>query len=85
MPSIGRESDTSTHGGTFTAATKKTFVNGQLVLTVHSILHCPEHGDVEIVEGSSNVFKEGMAVAMIGSLCACGARVSTGSPDTFAN
>lgn len=85
MPAVGRSDSTSDHGGLYSVVTTRTYVNGLMVLTKDASHHCPipGHGTTLVVEGSSIGFAEGRAVARIGDAAGCGARVATGSPDTF--
>ncbi len=85
LPPVARDGDSGSHGGTISAITTRTYVNGRLVLTVGAVYHCPipEHGPNPVVAGSPSHNAEGMAVARVGDPTACGAVVSSGSPDTF--
>jgi uncharacterized Zn-binding protein involved in type VI secretion len=83
MPAVGLANSTSDHGGTYTPTTTRTFVNGQLVLTVGALHHCPleGHGTTEIIEGPGTTNVEGSAMARVGDAAGCGARITTGSLD----
>lgn len=85
MPRIARDGDTGSHGGTISAITTKTFINGRLVLTVGSVYHCPLHGNNPVTGHSPDIFAEGMYVARLGDSTACGAVISSASEDTFGN
>lgn len=82
---IGRDDDSTDHGGIVKSILSKTYVNGRLVLTLGAIHYCPEHGPNAMVEASANVFAENLPVCRIGDASACGGRIVTASPDTHAN
>lgn len=44
---------------------------------------CPEHGPNPILSGVPGVWGTGLPVACVGSQTACGAIITSGSPDTF--
>ena len=87
MSAVGRDLDTTDHGGVVRAITARTFVNGKLVLTIGAIHYCPipGHGPNPMVQGSEKLFAEGMKVCRIGDASACGGRIAVGSPNTFDN
>jgi len=53
------------------------------VALVGDIYSCPIHGSNPITTGAPHVFGLGKEVAHVGSLTACGATITAGSPDTF--
>jgi len=87
MPAVARKGDPSDHGGyIISVTTTKTKVNDILVARVGDSHSCPipGHGITIINTGSSHYICEGAVVAVVGSVCGCGARISAGSGDTFA-
>ena len=85
MPAIARDGDSGSHGGTISAITHTTYVNGRLVLTVGAIYGCPKHGSNPVVGHSPTNTAEGMYIARLGDSTDCGAAISSASPDTFAD
>ena len=86
MPSIARLGDTSDHGGVIISSASLTKVNGILVARVGDLHSCPipGHGVTAITTGSNKFTCEGAIVAVVGSSCGCGAKISSGSGDTAA-
>lgn len=86
MP-VARLGDTSDHGGFIISVTTMfTTANGIKVARVGDLHFCPirRHGITPIINGSGNYRCEGKITAVIGSRCGCGAKIITGSPNTFA-
>lgn len=84
---VARLNDTSDHGGfIISVTTVNTTANGRLVARVGDLHFCPirRHGITPIVNGSGNYKCEGKITAVVNSKCGCGARIITGSPNTFA-
>ena len=84
MPSIARLGDTSDHGGVIISSASLTKVNGILAARVGDLHSCPipGHGITAITTGSNKFTCEGKIVAVIGSVCGCGATINTGSGDS---
>jgi uncharacterized Zn-binding protein involved in type VI secretion len=91
MPSIARQGDIDTGGGTIVANySPDVFVNGRNMAHVGSQQSPhppfpiePEHGISYIISGSSTVFVNGMPVAFVGSNTLCGHNIASGSGDVF--
>lgn len=84
---VARLGDTSDHGGFIISVTTQfTFANGIKVARVGDLHFCPKkgHGITPIVNGSGNYVCEGKITAVVNSKCGCGAKIITGSPDTYA-
>ncbi len=81
--SVARLGDTGSHGGEIITGADNTLVNGRPVARVGDIYDCREHGPNPIVTGASQISGELREVAHVGSKTACGATITTGSPDTF--
>lgn len=77
-----RLGDTSDHGGAIATASPDTYVNSIAVARLNDQFDCPLHGQQQIVTASGTVFCNGRGVARIGDLISCGARISSGSPNT---
>jgi uncharacterized Zn-binding protein involved in type VI secretion len=86
MPQVARLGDASSHGGVIVSSASKTYVNGVLVARVGDSHSCPipGHGVTPITNGSGNFTCEGAVTAVIGSVCGCGAVITTGGATTFA-
>ena len=86
MPDVARLGDGSDHGGVIISSASKTSVNGILVARVGDSHSCPipGHGITTIASGSGHFSCEGALVAVIGSVCGCGAKISVGSTNTTA-
>ena len=84
MPSVARLGDTSDHGGVIISSASLTKVNGILAARVGDLHSCPipGHGITAITTGSNKFTCEGKIVAVIGSVCGCGATINTGSGDS---
>jgi len=86
MPAVARLGDGSSHGGTIISSASKTSVNGIHVARVGDLHSCPVpgHGITPIVSGSGHFTCEGELVAVVGSVCGCGAVINAGSGNTDA-
>lgn len=80
---VARVGDIGSHGGTITSGSPKVKANGLPIARVGDIYNCPIHGPNPIVSGAPTVFGPDRLVAHIGSKTACGAIITSGSPDTF--
>jgi len=81
---IARLGDRSRHNGTIITAASRTYVNGKAVARKGDLHSCPMHGVTHIVSGSETVIIEGQPAARIGDKAACGAVITSGSPDASA-
>jgi uncharacterized Zn-binding protein involved in type VI secretion len=79
---IARLGDTSSHNGTIITAADQTFVNGKPAARKGDLHQCPMHGVTPIISGSNKVIIEGQPAARIGDMAACGAVITSGSPNT---
>jgi uncharacterized Zn-binding protein involved in type VI secretion len=86
MSSVARLGDSSDHGGSIISSATLTKVDGILVARVGDLHSCPlpGHGVTAITSGSNHFTCEGAVVAVVGSVCGCGATISAGSGDTTA-
>ena len=75
----------SSPSGTITTASPNVFINSRKAARVEkSIGACDKHpGPVQIAEGSTNVFINGVAAARKGDKLTCGATISGGSNNVF--
>ena len=82
-----RMGDRSTHGGKIVSGASRTLVNGMPVARMGDKHDCPipGHGTTNIVSGSPDTQTEGRPNARMGDAVECGARIITGSPDTYVN
>lgn len=82
-----RLGDRSNHGGKIVSGAERTFVNGKPVARMGDKHDCPipGHGTTNIVSGSPDTQTEGRPNARMGDAVGCGARIITGSPDTYVN
>ena len=91
MPSVARQGDRDSGGGTIVANySPDVFVNGKNMAHVDSKQspHPPHpkqpvHGSSHITSGSPTVFVNGKPVAHIGSNTLCGHNIASGSGDVF--
>ena len=81
-----RLGDRSSHGGRIVTGARRTYVNGRPAARLGDLHVCPLpfHGTTRIVTGSTKTFIEGRPAARMGDRTGCGARIATGSEDTFA-
>ena len=82
-----RLGDKSSHGGVIITGASRTLVNGKPAARMGDRHSCPipGHGVTSIVSGSPDTVTEGKPNARMGDATACGARIVTGSPDTYVN
>lgn len=80
---VARLGDPGSHGGNISTGSSPIFVNTLPIALVGDIYSCPLHGSNPITTGAPHVFGLGKDVAHVGSLTACGATITAGSPDTF--
>jgi uncharacterized Zn-binding protein involved in type VI secretion len=76
---VARIGDTLDHGGAITSGSPNWKCNGIKIARVTDSAACAIHGPVTITTGSLNWKCNGLAVARVGSLCSCGAVITTGS------
>jgi len=84
---VARLGDVSSHGGVIISVLSVTTDTNNIKTARVTDLHfCPKrgHGITPIVNGSGNFRAEGKIVAVRGSVCGCGALITTGSGNTFA-
>jgi uncharacterized Zn-binding protein involved in type VI secretion len=85
VPKIARIGDKGTHGATIVEGSSTMFANGIGVARKGDRVSCPEHGDTTIVSNTAtSVQADNKDVAIVGSVCACGAVINEGSPDVEA-
>ena len=66
-------------GGTITTGNAKFLVNGKEVACIGDTHDCPIHGINSITSVCVDLFSvDGKKVAHIGSICSCGASITTG-------
>lgn len=85
MPNVARHGDPC--GGSIIATAIKTTVNGLAIARLGDPV--TSHGDsphnsAVLVQASSTVFAEGIAICRVGDLASCGHAISSGSPDCHA-
>jgi uncharacterized Zn-binding protein involved in type VI secretion len=86
MIKIARHGDIC--GGAIIATATKTFVNGKKVARIGDRVTSHGtggHSGAVMIEGSTDVFAEGIGVCRYGDAASCGHRVTTTSPDTYAD
>lgn len=77
-----RYGDTTTHGGHVMTASSSMIIDGKACALVGDRVHCPEHGDVEIMEGDDGYTEKGRSIAPHRCHTTCGAEVLA-STDEF--
>lgn len=80
---VARVGDAGSHGGAITTGSSTILVNDKPMARVGDTYACPEHGPNPIVTGAPFIFGPDQLVAHVGSKTACGATITSGSPDTF--
>ena len=86
MPQVARRGDTSNHGGVIITSCSRTPIEGPLAARKGDLHACPIHGVTPIVSNTSpNTYVEGKQLAMVGSVCGCGAVIVTGASKTYVN
>ena len=80
---VARVGDTGSHGGTIINGSPTIRANNRPIALVGSTYSCPVHGPNPIVTGAQSVFGNDFLVAHVGSKTACGAEITSGSPDVF--
>lgn len=81
MPAIARLGDTSTHGGSIVSASTTALCNGRGIARSGDTLQCPSHGPQPLT-GTSKNNANGRKIVKVGDRAACGAVITTGSPNT---
>ncbi len=84
MAKVARLGDTASHGGEIATASPDVTANGIGVARVGDSYDCPIHGANPIVTGSATVKANGRLVARVGDATACGAVITSGSPNVDA-
>ncbi|OYW56783.1 MAG: hypothetical protein B7Y80_01485 [Hyphomicrobium sp. 32-62-53] len=85
MPKLARKGDPGSHGGVIIEGSPDTEWNSIPAARVGDLYGCPIHGPNPIVEGSPDVYVNGRRAARVGDATACGAVITDGSPNDFAN
>ncbi|MCY1288277.1 PAAR motif protein [compost metagenome] len=81
MPDIVRLGDSTSHGGTVLEAFSQTDLNGRPMAGVGHKVACPLcQGVFPIIEGSTLLNVDGIAVALHGMKTACGASLIASNP-----
>ena len=80
-----RLSDVTSHGGIIASGSFNSIVNCLPEARLFDIHVCPLHGVNCIVTCSGNTFTNVRGNARIFDMCACGAAIVTGSPNTTTN
>lgn len=72
--------DKTSHGGIVLTGSAQVSIDGRAVARKSDKVSCPKHGVNNIVEGDEKHCDNGMAIAIEGHRCACGAiLISSGS------
>ena len=82
---VARVGDTGSHGGSIIDGSPSVRGNNRLIALVGSTYNCPVHGKNPIVTGAPYILGNDVLVAHVGSKTACGAEITSGSPDVFIN
>ncbi|MHB9037095.1 MAG: PAAR domain-containing protein [Armatimonadota bacterium] len=80
--SIARLGDGSDHNGTIISAASRTYINGKPAARKGDLHSCPIHGVTPIISGSERLLIEGRSAARVGDSAACGAVITSGSPNS---
>lgn len=80
---VARVGDTGSHSGTIINGSSTIRANNRPIFLVGSTYSCPVHGPNPIVIGAQSIFGNNFLVAHVGSKTACGAEITSGSPDVF--
>ena len=80
---VARVGDTGSHGGSIIDGSPSVRGNNRPIALVGSTYNCPVHGPNPIVTGAPYIFGNDVLVAHVGSKTACGAEITSGSPDVF--
>lgn len=72
--------DKTSHGGFVLTGSSQINIDGKSVARKYDLVSCPAHGLNNISEGDENHCDNGLAIALEGHRCACGAiLISAGS------
>ena len=86
MPAIARVGDTSTHGGSIISGSPNLTADGRPVARMGDMLACPTHGNQVITSVvTTKTHNQGRLLATVGARAACGATITTGSPNKNAS
>lgn len=80
---VARLGDSGSHGGVIVSGSGKVSANNRPVAFVGDMYACPEHGTNPIVVGMPGILGPDSLIAYQGSQTACGAVITSGSPDVF--
>jgi uncharacterized Zn-binding protein involved in type VI secretion len=85
MPAVARIGDKCTHDAVIVTGSATRFADGIGVARLGDKVACPKHGMTTIQQlTATSVRADGLEVAVVGSICGCGAKILYGSPTTFA-
>ena len=79
---ISREGDDTSHGGKIIRVTGTLSINGRRNARVGDWVHCPKHGDNQIVEPGGRVLDNGVPIVLHGCRSECGSTVISISQTT---
>ena len=82
---IARLGDLLDHGGAIIEGSPNVTVNGKPVARKGDKAMCAIHGLVTISDGNPHMPINGRDCARVTSLCSCGAKIITGSPNVYSN
>ena len=82
---VARVGDTGSHGGSIIDGSPAVRANNRPIALVGSTYNCPVHAPNPIVTGAPYILGNDVLVAHVGSKTACGAEITSGSPDVFIN
>jgi uncharacterized Zn-binding protein involved in type VI secretion len=82
---VARVGDAISHGGTITAGSLVTLVDGVPVARVGDPVTCTSHGATTIATGSLVETDEGLPLARNGDATACGATIIASLPRTWSS
>ena len=79
MTKIAIKGSSTDHGGIITTGNSNFLVNGKLVACLGDQHDCPVHG-INSITGDcvTQLILDGKQVAHIGSVCGCGAKITSG-------
>lgn len=80
---VARVGDTGSHSGSIIDGSPTVRANNRPIALVGSTYNCPVHGPNPIVTGAPYIFGNDVLVAHVGSKTACGAEITSGSPDVM--
>lgn len=84
MAARARVGDTSSHRGTIISGSPDTFDNGLAVARAGDLHDCPIHRITPLIPSTTKTYVNGRLVITVGAKAACGAVITSGSPDVNA-